>query len=208
MKKINLIDRIQTGEYISESMYASGLMRLAQYLFVDLSDLLEQEGRRFGIVLSYLDSVYCTCQKINISDTDEISRKIIYLLKPLVIIEFKKLTRKKVSRADAVIVIIKKILEIIQQLETFPYQRETGSLLKIIQKLFDNIRNKAKFYELPILVKHLEEFIGEGVVGKYELEKFSILDEEGKKIKMPMVGSGVRINTEHSKILEVTWKKD
>ena len=36
-------------------------------------------------------------EKINISENDETSRKIIYLLKPLIILEFKKLTRKKVS---------------------------------------------------------------------------------------------------------------
>jgi len=209
MKKFNnILERVQSGEYVSESIYASGLMRLVQFLFVDLSDLLELEGRRFGIVISYLDSVYVTCKRINIEDDDPTSRKIMYLLKPLVIIEFKKLCRKHVSKADSVIVIIKKLLETIEQLKNFQYQKETQTLLKIINRLFDNIRNKAKLYELPILLKYLEEFIGQGAVGKYELEKFSILEEEGKKTKTVLEGSGVRLKEEYSKVLEVTWKDD
>ena len=48
----------------------------------------------------------------------------------------------------------------------------------------------------------------EGIVGKYELEKFSILEEEEKRIRKPLEGTGVRIHEEHSKVLEVTWKEE
>lgn len=206
--KKKYLGRAAIGEYVGETHYASGLLRLSQYLFVDLSDLLETEGRRFGIVISYLDSVYHTCERTDISHDEETNGKIIYLYKPIVISEFKKLCRKHVSRADSVIVILKKILEAIDSIENTEYPKETKTLLKIVTKLYDNIRNKAKLYPLPQLTLALEEFIGQGIVGKYGVDKFSILEEEEKRIRKPLVGSGVRVKKEQSKILEVTWKEE
>lgn len=209
MKKLSFANRIEQGEYVAENIYASGLIRIVQYLFLDLSDLLEDEGRRFGIVLSYLDSVYHTCKQMDLSMDDSTSGKIIFLYKPLILREFKKLCKKRVSRADSVIVIIKRILEIIlDQAPTYQYTRETKSLLKIIDKLFDNIRNKAKNSNLRGMTECIEDYMSAGVVGKYELEKFSILEEEEKRIRTPLIGSGVRVKEEHSKILEVTWKDE
>ena len=206
--KKKYLGRAAIGEYVGETHYASGLLRLSQYLFVDLSDLLETEGRRFGIVISYLDSVYHTCERTDISHDEETNGKIIYLYKPIVISEFKKLCRKHVSRADSVIVILKKILEAIDSIENTEYPKETKTLLKIVTKLYDNIRNKAKLYPLPQLTLALEEFIGQGIVGKYGVDKFSILEEEEKRIRKPLVGSGVRVKKEQSKVLEVTWKEE
>ena len=209
MRKVNLEKRAQlTGEYVAESIYTSGLMRLVEYLLVDLSDLLETEGRRFGIVISYLTSIYNECQKMRLECDDETSGKIIYLFKPLVISEFKRLCRKHVSRADSVIVIIRELLMIITENGNFMYPKEAATLLKIINRLFDNIRNKAKNTNLEHLRKGISDFMDEGIVGKYELEKFSILEEEEKRIRKPLEGTGVRIHEEHSKVLEITWKEE
>ena len=86
---------------------------------------------------------------------------------------------------------------IITENGNFMYPKEASTLLKIINRLFDNIRNKAKNTNL----EHLRK-------GKYELEKFSILEEEEKRIRKPLEGTGVRIHEEHSKVLEVTWKEE
>ena len=206
--KKKYLDRAEIGEFVGDTHYASGLLRLSQYLFVDLSDLLESEGRRFGIVISYLDSVYHTCQRTDISYDEETNKKIIYLYKPIIISEFKKLCRKHVSRADSVIVILKKLLETIDGIENTEYPKEIKTLLKIVTKLYDNIRNKAKLYSLPILTTALHDFMGQGIVGKYQVDKFSILEEEEKRTKKLLVGSGVRVKKEQSKILEVTWKEE
>ena len=209
MKKVTIENRAQlAGEYVSEQIYASGLTRLVEYLLADLSDLLELEGRRFGIVLSYFDSISKVCQKMELSNDDETSGKIIYLYKPLVISEFKRLCRKKLSKADAVITILKKLLEMIAEIETFPYLRENNTILKIITKLYENIRNKAKFTNLDFLEKTITDFMNEGIIGKYELEKFSILEEEEKRSKKKLEGDGVIIEKNNSKILEITWKEN
>lgn len=209
MKKVNIINRAQlTGEYVAPSIYTSGLVRLVEYMLVDLNDLLEKEGRRFGIVLSYLDSIYQECKKMELSSDDETSERIIYLFKPLVIVEFKKLCRKHLSKADSVITLLKKLLEIISEVEDFPYQKEITSLQKIIEKLWDNIRNKSKLTGLDSFEETIKEYMEEGVVGKYSAEKFSILEEEEKRCRKPLEDNGIRIEQEVGKILEVTWKKD
>lgn len=206
MKKINLEERAQLiGEYVSPKIYASGLIRLAEYLMMDLSDLLEIEGRRFGIVLSYLNSIYQECQKMEISEDDETSEKVIYLFKPLIISEYKRLCKKHLSKADSVITLLKKILEIVAKVDEFQYQKEVGSLQKIIDSLFNNIRNKAKLTSLDRFEKIIVEFIEDGVIGKYRAEKFSILEEEEKRTRKPLEGTGVRIEQETGKVLEVVW---
>jgi len=207
MKKPNIEVRAQmVGEYISTQIYASGLTRLVEYMLVDLNDLLENEGRRFGIVISYLDSIYKECQKMTLDNDDETSERIIYLFKPLIISEFKRLCKKHLSKADSVISLLKKLLEIINGVgEEFPYQKEIVSLQKIMDKLWDNIRNKAKYTNLDFLEKTITEFMEEGIVGKYRAEKFSILEEEEKRCRKPLEGSGEKIVKEAGKILEVVW---
>ena len=54
----------------------------------------------------------------------------------------------------------------------------------------------------------MTEYLDQGLVGRYGLDKFSILEEEEKRSRTTLSGSGVRIKEEHSKILEVTWKDE
>jgi hypothetical protein len=205
-KKTKIEERAQLiGEYVAPQIYASGLTRLVEYMLVDLNDLLEKEGRRFGIVISYLDSIYQECQKMVLDNDDSTSERIIYLFKPLIITEHRRLVKKHLSKADSVITLIQKLLEIIQDVQDFPYQKEITSLKKIIGKLWDNIRNKAKYTNLDFLEETIKDFMEEGVVGKYAAEKFSILEEEEKRLKKPLEGSGERIVQESGKVLEVTW---
>ena len=206
MRKPKIEERAQlTGEYVAPKVYASGLTRLVEYMLVDLNDLLEKEGRRFGIVLSYLDSIYQECQKMTLDNDDETSERIIYLFKPLILAEHKRLTKKHLSKADSVITILRKLLEIIQGVEDFPYQKEIESLKKIVDKLWDNIRNKSKLTSLENFEKTITDFMEEGVIGKYGAEKFSILEEEEKRCRKPLEGNGVMVEMEQGKVLEVTW---
>ena len=206
MRKPNIEKRAQlVGEYVAPPVYASGLTRLVEYMLVDLNDLLEKEGRRFGIVLSYLDSIYQECQKMTLDNDDDISERIIYLFKPLILAEHKRLTKKHLSKADSVITLLRKLLEIIQSVTDFPYQKEIDSLKKIVDKLWDNIRNKSKLTSLENFEKTITDFMEEGVIGKYGAEKFSILEEEEKRCRKPLEGNGVMVEMEQGKVLEVTW---
>jgi hypothetical protein len=54
--------------------------------------------------------------------------------------------------------------------------------------------------------KTITDFMEEGVIGKYGAEKFSILEEEEKRCRKPLEGSGVMVEMEQGKVLEVEWK--
>lgn len=209
MKKPDIEIRAQlTGEYVAPKIYASGLTRLVEYILVDLNDLLEKEGRRFGIVISYLDSIYQECQKMVLDNDDDTSKRIIYLFKPLIISEHKRLVRKHLSKADSVITLLRKLLEIIEEIDDFPYLKEIDSLKKIIDKLWDNIRNKSKYTNLDYMEKTIKGFLEDGIVGKYGVEKFSILEEEEKRLRKPLEGNGEKVVQECGKILEVSWSNE
>lgn len=74
-----------------------------------------------------------------------------------------------------------------------------------MDKLWDNIRNKSKLTNLDYMQETITDFMEEGIVGKYGAEKFSILEEEEKRLRKPLEGSGERIVQECGKVLEVTW---
>lgn len=197
--------RIQKNSYVPEDEYATGLLRLLQFLFCDLNELLEKEGRRFGIVLSYLNSIYRTYQKVEFNNMSDYN-KIIYLLKPIIIRSYKRLCKRKVSEADSVIVLIKKILEIIDDLPEYKYNKEVKTLMKIITKLFDNIRNRNKNTSLNLLIGFIQTNMESGEVGKYELDHISLIEPETKKVKLE--GTGIRIDEEPNKITEIVWKEE
>ncbi len=95
--------------------------------------------------------------------------------------EYKKLRRRRVSEADCVISIIKKILDIVIEDKDNPQYKNIKSLHKLITKLFDNIRNSGKNSSMYSLVSNLKNYINSGIVGKYPLTHFSVIDEERKK---------------------------
>jgi hypothetical protein len=212
-------NRALPNEYIDSDESLLGLLRAIQYLFLDLSNLLEKENRKFGIVLSYLDSVYRTYEKTDFDDEiGEFSERIIYLIKPTIVRTFKKLRLKKLSEADAVIIIIKHLLQSIANAEEelsnvsskFIYFKETNTLLKIINRLFNNIKNKFKTTNLSDIDNLLNDIVEKGYVGKYLANGFSIISEiSKKKSKETLVGSGIRLNFDgDSKVCEIVWKND
>lgn len=201
--------RIQKDQAIPDTVYATGLLRLLQFLFCDMNDFLEKEGRRFGIVLSYLNSIYQTYQKINFQEDLEIYNRILFLYRPVVLREYKRLCKRKVSEADSVIVIAKNILDLILEIPEYQYNKEARTLEKIITKLFDNIRNKSKNIELGLLMGLLRRYIEIGAIGKYSLDHISLQEEEIKKIRTPLEGSGIRLDEESdNKITEIVWKDE
>ena len=192
---------------ISEPDYSDGILRTVQFLWCDLNDLLEEEGRRFGIMLSYLNSVYLVYQKFSPSELETPGR-IIYLLRPVIMREYKKLLRKHLSRADAVIVIIHRLLGRLIKVPDYKHNGIVKTLMKITTKLYDNIRTPGKTNELKGLMGMIELYISEGIVGRYSVDHLSILEEEQKRIRTQLTGSGVRLQESSGKVTEIVWKED
>lgn len=194
-------------EVVDEVTFALGLLDIVDFLFVDMQQLLKEEDRCFGIVKSYIHSISEAYSKIN-KDVDEettvIYGKILYLFKPILRKEYKRLVERHLSPADADICIIRKLLSIIEEVPEFTYKKEVKTIKKVIDKLWENIRNRSKkdnFYNLANLIK---TYMTSGVIGKHSLDQFTLKVEE--RPKELFTGNPTRLlseGTKGKKIMEV-----
>lgn len=191
-------DREDKTIKLTEFEYLRGLLHIVSFLFNDLEKLLFIEGRYFGITVIYMGIVRNSYRQIKEKDTVEDLEnfgRILYLFKPNIMREYKKLRRKHVSEADCVISIIKKILDIVIQDKDNPYYKNIKALHKLTTKLYDNIRNNGKLGSMYSLISNLKNYINSGVVGKYPLSHFSVLDEDKRRERGKGIeGSGVKID--------------
>ena len=196
-KEFDLSQRVGSGEPIELNLYLSGLLDVVEYLCIDLEDLLAQENRKFGIVKSYINSIRGAFKKANedVCEEDlEVYGKILYLYKPLLKKNFTRLVSRGLSPADADICIIRKILLILEETESFSKLREAMTVKKVITKLYDNIRNRAKEDSLYIMANTIRTYMDKGLIGKHNLDTFSIIDTETPQPKSELQGSNTRLS--------------
>lgn len=201
--------RVQKDLNISEPMYLDGLLDITQILMIELEKLLDDENRRFGIMMSYLNSIFEAYKKSapeNESDL-EILDKSLYLFKPAILKAYYQLRKRNLSKADSVIVILKRILEFITEYKTWEHVKNARTIHKIITKIFDNIRNIGKKAKLTYLTDYMKKYMELGLVGKYVLDHFSLEEEEARIEKKQMEGSGIKID-DNSKVGEVSWTEE
>jgi hypothetical protein len=197
----NIDKRIDKDITINEDLFLSGLLDITDFLLVSLKAFLEKEGRFLGIVKSYMSSIDIAFEKFNncLEDEDyEIFAKLLYLLKPIIIKEFNRLRRKKISEGDCVILIMRKLLNIIEENSEYSYKREVKTILKIINKLFNNIRNKGKkdvMYNFSNQIKILKS---SGNIGKYSLDKLDLTQLVREKSLLEDDGLRVDLSSENS----------
>lgn len=204
-------NRISKEIQIPEDIFLEGLMDITEFLFSELEYFLEEENRYHGITKSYMNTVNITFRKFNndVNDNDMLMYgKILYLLKPILKREFKRLKDKRLSLGDVTIVIINKILNIIMEEKTsgFRFNKELRTLRKIITKLFDNIKLKKKEDPLYQLSNSIRICKINGYVGKYSLDHFSFFEKSDIE-KSELSDPGARISIEDSNVYlkEVTF---
>lgn len=201
--------RIAEDIQVPEDMYLEGLLDMTEFLFNELTQFLENENRYIGVTKSYIHTVKLTIEKINQSvrpEDIEIYGRILYLYKPFLKKEFKRLRNKKLTAGDSVIVIINRILNIIfqEKKQDFRFHREVRTLRKIIFKFFENIRNKKKEDPLYSLSNAIKEYKDSGTVGKYPLDVFSFIDNQYTKEELKDPGERLEEESD-SKINEISF---
>lgn len=205
--------RIQSDLRVSQEVYENGIIDLLEYIFVELDIFLIRENRYRGIMVSYLDSILKTYARINSKEISneqkDVYGRIIFLYKPLILQEYHNLCEKRrLSKADALIVIIKILLEIVLEDTHNSNYSEIKSIHKIIEKIYDNIRNNGKKTSLYVLTNTIKTYMAEGLVGKYSSEYLSILEEESKIIPTDGIsGDGTELEQYSGKIMEISWGK-
>ena len=202
---MDISKRISKDRFIEdEDTYLTGILWVSILLLADLQRLMKQENRYKGIVISYFTSIVSALKDIEFPE-QELYGSILYLLKPLITLEYKKLRRRKVSKADCLIILSKKFLEIPCSIPTYPYEKKAGVALKIIGHLFDNIKNPGKNINMSSTFDAIKSFIAQGLTGKYEIQDFSIEQEENKIAENNEIsGSGIKIEEDG----KVIWKDE
>ena len=192
----DLDKRLDKEIQISEDMYSEGLLDITAFLYGELCRFLEEEGRFIGITKSYTHSMQESYSRMNKTVTEEdidTYGRLLYLYKPLLRKEFKRLRSKKLSSGDSVIVIMNKILDIIFEEKTprFRYTKEFRTVKKIVTKFYDNIRNPKKKDPLFILSNTIKTYMESGKVGKFPLHQFSLSDVVVQKVELSIPGERV-----------------
>lgn len=209
MGSTNIEKRIMPDIKVSDELYIGGLLDVTSYLCSELTSFLIEENRYIGITKSFIHSINLAFEKINQGITDEevdIYEKILFLYKPLIIKEFNRLKSKKLSPGDSVIIIVRKILEIVSGHE-YKHNKELRTLRKVIGNFYKNIKNRNKRDPMYNLSNIIKTYMGKGIIGKCNLDHISLNNNE--KEKEELVGSGVRLNEEtKNKVTEITWKDE
>lgn len=201
--------RIRTDFTISDDLYVRSILDITEFLWYELEYLLKKENRFFGITVSYMNSITNAFKKINLGCTSEdcdIFGQVLYLYKPLLVREFRKLEKRRISQADCIIIIIKRLMEILIECKEDPHFREMKTLDKIITRLYDNIRHSGKTANLYSLISNLKKYREEGLIGKYCVDQFCLYEEATWKEKIKYTGDTLKLDdSSNGKVMEVLW---
>lgn len=209
--KIDLQKRADKYTTIGLDYFVSSLLDIVDILRVKIVQRLEEEGRYFGLAKSYMDSICSEFDKINKNVTEEdveIFGRTLFLLKPLLIREFKRSVGKGLSAADTIILISRKILEICIASSPKHYHIQEAKVIKsILDKFHGNMRNKFKDESYFFLATTIYEALEKEMAGRYQLDDIELLTKEevGKPDELKEPGS--RINIESSEI-EIEWNTE
>ena len=189
MLKFNLEKRIAENKTISTTDWNESLFDVCSFLLTELQCYMEKEGRNFGIVKSYFNSIKEAISKFNNGVSEESINKygsVLFLLKPILSSSFKKLNLRGLSEADSIIVVINKILSTIDRDDCI-HKHEVETVSKVIENLWNNIRNKQKFSSLNFLVNTIKEFREKGYTGKACSDEFSfVIEKKKERIEKPV----------------------
>ena len=195
-----------SNEFIDKSVYLNGLVYICNYLIDDLLELLEKEGRKFGIMLRYIEKINKAILHIPFPAQDlETYQRITYLYKPLIVKQFKLLRKKKVTNADSVIVLLYNLTKFIlnsDNCEEYRYMNYVKRINEVIDLMFQNIKNKGKLSNVYLIFQGtITDLMNNSKVGKVKLSKFSLIEEnEWKANGDPITGDG--------EIISITNKND
>lgn len=173
---------------ITTNDYCEALLDICQFLHLDMQKFLECEGRYRGTAKTLWCNMREAWKRMNLKvdeDNIEIYGHILAYLRGSVYKEFSRLKNRKLSAADRIIVLIKRLLDISREYasDDFRFKKELESAYKGNQKLYDNIRNYAKKDSLYVFSDKIRNAIQEKKVGKYQQDDFDLYNVEHPKPK-------------------------
>ena len=148
-----------------------GIIDICDSLVTDLIKFLKDEGRYKYRMIGYMKKISDTFESLYDTQEDEdieVYERILYLMHKSIHHDYKRLRSRKLSPADSVICILRKLLENVP---------EFSEVKEIIQGFYDNIKNRAKLDKLTKIGVSLEEVEG-GSIGKLRLPDINLYSIE------------------------------
>lgn len=204
----DLEKRVDKDIRVSKDSYLEALLDISSFLCSELEIFLVEEERYLGITKSYIHSIKDSYNRMNVkvSEPDiETYGRLLYLFKPLLKKEFRRLRSKKLSSGDSVIVMTNKILDIIftEKSQRFRFTKELRTIRKVISKFYENIRNPKKKDPMYVLSNTIKLYMEDGQIGKFPLDQFSLTEIGEQKVELQTPGE--RIKEEDGKLGEVSF---
>lgn len=168
---------------INITQYQEGILDICDFLVVELTEFLKDEGRYKYRMLDYIKSIRDEFNNMNKNVTEEdinIYGRVLYVLNRSITRDYQRLRMKRLSPADSVLCIMLKLINVSESLEGGEnrFTKEQSKIKEVIQKLYNNIRNKAKYDHL----RKIENSIRESVVikkwGTLSLDEYDLYHVE------------------------------
>lgn len=187
----------QTQKETDKQIYAKGILDIVDFLITDLWPQLKKENRLRGVVLDYRSTIIDAFNKIHEEGQYlDIYGKILYLHRGLIKKEYNRLVTRKLSPADSIITISRRLLSIILEVSEINNKDSIEDIKNTVDKLWDYIKNRAKNDFLFNLADKVKTNMNNGYIGKHSIDELSLEDKEYEK--KPVEGNGIKIKDEPS----------
>lgn len=168
---------------INITQYQEGILDICDFLVVELTEFLKDEGRYKYRMLDYIKSIRDEFDKTNKKITEKdinIYGRVLYVLNRPITRDYQRLRMKRLSPADSVLCIMLKLINVSESLEGGEnrFTKEQSRIKEVIQKLYDNIRNKAKYDHLWKIENSIRDSVKINKWGTLSLDEFDLYHVE------------------------------
>lgn len=174
---------------IGFDLFELSFLGLLNSLIIEMKKAYQEEGRYVGLgKTGIIDLSECVSnldlaipeipeEELKGYDVDNYINKLIYLYKPIIKKSYNKLTNRRISKGDSILLILRKIVDCIEEIGLFEeYSSYLDRFSKILNKLWGNIKHRGKNSNLYSLAFVIKTLVPEKAVGKYELEEIGLLE--------------------------------
>lgn len=197
-KEYDISERLGNTK-VTELTFNEGLIDIAGFLFFDLKEQLIKESRFKGIMIKYdetIKSLYLNIQRdVTENDIDAFGKQL-YMFKLVLKSEQSRLIKKRLSPADSIICLIRKLFIIAKEGIPSDYKNldNINKISGIVEKVWENIRNRSKNDSMFSLSNLIRNCRIKKIVGKYPLDVFTISRKE--RVVEVLKGDGTKLSSE------------
>ena len=174
---------------INKSQYQEGILYSCKHLLNSFIRFLKDEGRYKFRMISYMNeatSLFNEMENSISEEEKEIYGRVFYNYNKLIVRDFEKLRKRRLTPADSIICLMRQLLSILKNpSEMIRFTKLRDRLTELFQQFYDNIRNRHKsilFHKTELFIRDLINTGKWGPICKRKLDLYEI-ENPSQKIK-------------------------